>query len=89
MEYEDKGIEETDYSTFDKLHTLVRSDSLKRKCEQCEFVARNEARLNVHKEIKHNHTCDICKNSNTYYGDIKFRGHLELVHENGNKSFII
>ena len=30
MEFEDKGIEETDYSTFDKLHTLVRSDSLKK-----------------------------------------------------------
>ena len=56
LEHEDKGIEETDFSTFDKLHALVRSDSLKRTCEQCEFVARNEARLNVHKEIKHNHT---------------------------------
>ena len=54
---------------------------MKRTCEQCEFVARNEARLNVHKEIKHNHTCDICNN----YGDVKFREHL--VHENGNKSF--
>ena len=86
LEHEDKGIEETDFSTFDKLHTLVRSDSLKRTCEQCEFVARNKARLNVHKEIKHNHTCDICNNSKTYYGDVKFRDHLELVHENGSKS---
>ena len=61
LEHEDKAIEETDLSTFDKLHTLVGSDLLKRTCEQCEFVARNEARINVHKEIKHNHTCDICK----------------------------
>ena len=86
LEHEEKGIEETDYSTFDKLHTLVRSESLKRTCEQCEYVARNEARLNAHKEIKHNHTCEICNYSKTYYGDVKFREHLELVHENGDKS---
>ena len=59
LEHEDKCIEETDHSTFDKLHTLVRSDSLKRKCEHCEFVVRKEARLNVHKEIKHTHTCEF------------------------------
>ena len=81
------GIKETDYSTFEKLHTLVRNDSLKRTCEQYEYAARNEARLNAHKEIKHNHTCEICNNCKTYYGDVKFREHLELVHENGGKSF--
>ena len=29
----------------------------------------------------------ICNNSKTYYGDVKFREHLELVHKNGDKSF--
>ena len=43
--------------------------------------------MNVNKEIKHNHVCENCNNSKTYFGDVKFKEHLELVPENGDKSF--
>ena len=52
---ENYGIEATDYSTFDKFHQLVRSDSLERKCDQCN--ARNKARLDKHTEPNHVHKC--------------------------------
>ena len=81
-------IEGTDFSTFDKLHPLIRSDSLERKCEECNYVARNEAKLDKHKELKHVHTCDICKNTaKEYHGDHIFKMHNDLVHINGDKAF--
>ena len=83
------NIEGTDFSTFDKLHPLIRSDSLERKCEECNYVARNEAKLDKHKEIKHVHTCNICKNTaQEYHGDNIFKTHNDFVHLNGDKAFI-
>ena len=51
------------------------------------YIARNEARLVAHKEIKHIHVCDLCNNFGKEYGDEKFEKHKSLVHENGVKAF--
>ena len=81
-------IEGTDFSTFDKLHPLVRSNSLERKCDECSYVARNEAKLDKHKEVTHVYTCDICKIPyHKYHGDKTLILHKEFVHENSDKIF--
>ena len=82
------NIEETDVSTFDKLHPLIRSDSLKRMCDECNYVARNEAKLEKHNKINHVHTCSICNyTGKEYHGDNIFKICNEFVHLNGDKAF--
>ena len=50
-------------------------------------MARNEARLVVHKDLKHNHICDIYHNFGQIYGDKNFEKHNQFVHENGVQAF--
>ena len=59
LEQTEKYFQDIDYSTFDKLHMLVRIDSFERTCEHCQYIDRNEAKLEVHLLIKLNHTCEI------------------------------
>ena len=40
-----KDAKLVDYSSFDKLHSLVRSKSLEVKCDRCKYAARNKARV--------------------------------------------
>jgi hypothetical protein len=53
-----QGFNHSDFSGFDKFHNLIRSNSLEMKCDQCEYVGRNVARLDKHKELRHEHKCD-------------------------------
>ena len=39
------NIQDIDNSKFDKLHKLLRSNSLGKKCDECNYIARNEAGL--------------------------------------------
>ena len=81
-------IERTDFRTIDKLHPLVRSNSLERKCGECSYVARNEAKLDKHKEVTHVYTCDICKIPyHKYHGDKTFILNKEFFHKNSDKIF--
>ena len=40
LEQENKGIKATDYSSLDHLHPLIRTNSLKVKCDECDLVFR-------------------------------------------------
>ena len=44
LEQNRKGVENTDYSSFDHLHTLIRSTLLGVKCDKYDNVSRNKAR---------------------------------------------
>ena len=58
LEQNRKGIENTDYSSFDHLHPLIRSNSLEVKCVECDDIFRNKARLAKHYEKSHVHICE-------------------------------
>ena len=51
------------------------------------WIFGNGARLVAHKEIKHNHLCDINKIFCRKYEDDNFEKLIEFVHENGVRSF--
>ena len=53
------------------------------KCDDCEDIGWNEARVVKHKEVKHVHNCEICEYE--FIGDAEFEGHKKLVHINSNK----
>ena len=83
------NIKKLDYSSFDKLHHLARSKSLEIKCDQCDYTARNKARLAKHIEVKHVFICDICKEGNgemEYRGEAEFSRLQQLVHVDIDKT---
>ena len=53
-----KGIENTDYSSFDHLHPFIRSNSLEVKCDECDETFRNKARPVKHYEKSHIYICE-------------------------------
>ena len=62
--------------------------SEERKWVECSYVARNEAKLDKHKEVTHVYTCDICKILyHQYHGDKTFILNKEFVHKNSDKIF--
>ena len=61
FEQSKKDAKLVDYSSFEKLHSLVRSTSLEVKCDHCTYTARNKARLNKHIEFTHIFICEILK----------------------------
>ena len=60
-----KGVANTDYSSLDHLHPLIRSNSLEVICGECIELFRNKARLAKHWDefrgdadiAKHNFCC--------------------------------
>jgi len=68
--------ETNSYIIFD---SLVKSNSLEINYEECDYVARNSARLKSHKEVKHWHEYKGC---GTFGSDKEFNRHNELLHEN-------
>ena len=56
---------------------------------QCDYTARNKARLVKHIEVKHVFICDICKECDgemKYRGEAEFLRHQQLVHEDIDKT---
>ena len=60
LEYDKKSADNTDYSSFDHLQRLLRSNSLEGKCDECDNVSRNKARLAKNKQNNHMNICEIC-----------------------------
>ena len=76
-------IESIDYSAYYKLYPLARSDSFERKCDECTNVARNEAKLQKHKELNfiYAHVA-IQQYILTHYGDnILKKYYIKKSHE--------
>ena len=68
-----------DFDMFDSLaDKLVKSNSLEAKCDECEYIGRNAARVVKHKEVKHVHNCEVCEDE--FVGDTNFEKHKKLVH---------
>ena len=89
LEQDKKGADNTDYSTFDHLHTLIRSNSLEIKCDECDHVSRNKARLAKHKQNNHTYICEICKEWDdgfVYRGEAEFAKHNHFIHETHDKT---
>ena len=86
LEQNRKGVKNTDYSCFDHLHPLIRSNSLEVKCNECDNTFRNKARLAKHYENSHVHICEICYEweETSYRGDAA--KHNYLVHKTQNKT---
>ena len=85
FEQDKNGVRITDYSNFDHLHPLLRTNSLEIICEECDVVTRNKARLAKHKDDKHSYICDICKewdDNYIYRGDAEIARNIELIHKN-------
>ena len=55
-----KGVANTDYSSLDHLHPLIRSNSLEVKCGECNELFRNKARLAKHYENHHVYIGEMC-----------------------------
>ena len=53
----------------------------------CNYIARNEARLEAHKDIKHIQGRDICNYVSTYYLDENISNYKDSVHKNGDIAF--
>ena len=55
----DEYLEEWDgRETFEQ---LIRRNSLRKKCKECDFEGTNNARLNYHMLKEHVYQCDVCK----------------------------
>ena len=70
---------EKGWSTLDP---LVKRSSLELKCEKCDYVGRNSARLKTHIEVKHMHTCPNCDGYKLYKSEEELSEHTAMVHEN-------
>ena len=75
LEQHKKGVANTDYSSFDHLHPLIRSNSLEVKCDKCNEMFRNKARLAKHYENHHLYICEICNE----WEDREFRGDADIA----------
>lgn len=80
-----KGTWEKDISGWGILDPLVRRPSLEIKCDQCDYVGRNSARLKKHIEVKHRHICTICNYSEEFETRDQLVEHTAMVHENLEK----
>ena len=83
LEQHKKGVAKTDYSSFDHLHPLIRSNSLEVKCDECNEMFRNKARLAKHYENHHVYICEICNewDDREFRGDAEIAKHNFLIHE--------
>ena len=75
---------ESGWAVFDP---LVRRPSMEHKCEECDYVGRNAARLKTHIEVKHMHLCSHCTDrwnvgDTIFKTKEEFLEHNRLVHEN-------
>ena len=95
--FEKEESEECDWAKYDPQKNgwhifdhLVRRKSLEFKCDQCDYVGRNSARLKTHVEVLHTIVCKVCKEDKDY--DVTFETeddllrHTSLLHENLDKS---
>ena len=64
------------------LDPLVRRPSLEIKCDQCDYVGRNSARLKAHMEVKHKHICRDCFWGKEFETKERLKEHQTMVHEN-------
>jgi hypothetical protein len=70
-----------DFDMFDCLaEKLIKTKSIEARCDECDYVGRNAARVIKHKEVKHVHKCDICGDEFEYIGDAEIKRHKNLVH---------
>ena len=68
---------------FDGLsEKFIKTKSIEAKCDECDYVGRNAARVIKHKEVKHVHNCDVCDDE--FIGDTTFEKHNRLVHLNSD-----
>ena len=75
-----------DFYMFDGLsEKLIKTKSIEAKCDECEYVGRNAARVIKHKEVKHVHKCDIF--GDEYIGDAEFQRHNNIVHHSAEIIF--
>ena len=64
------------------LDPLVKRDSLEFKCEECDYVGRNSARLKLHMEVKHMNICTLCNYECRFDTRDELIEHTSMVHEN-------
>merc|ERR1712129_49420 len=64
------------------LDPLVKRDSLEFKCEECDYVRRNSARLKLHMEVKHMNICTLCNYECRFDTRDELIEHTSMVHEN-------
>ena len=64
------------------LDPLVRRDSSELKCEKCDYVGRNSARLKLHMEVKHMNICTLCNHDCIFETRDELQKHNSMVHEN-------
>ena len=70
-----------DFDMFDCLaEKLIKTKSIEARCDECDYVGRNAARVIKHKEVKHVHKCDICGDKFEHIGDAEIERHKNLVH---------
>ena len=72
----------TGWKEDETLEELIRRNSHEVKCDECDYRAQNQARIDRHIKRDHSRKCDICKGDYTYTGKARFERHMELVHKN-------
>ena len=85
--FEKADSEDLDWGTYnpqkcgwDIFDPLVRRKSMELKCDQCEYVARNSARLQSHIEVLHTNLCIECQKIFETRDELQI--HRSLIHEN-------
>lgn len=73
--------EKTGWAIFDP---IVRRKSMELKCDKCDYVGRNSARLEMHKEVKHTIICYLC-GDRIFDTEDELSEHKLTVHENLDK----
>ena len=87
METKINNLERFVRGWFGDFDPLVRRPSLEHKCEECDYVGRNSARLKTQVELKHLHICTECAKKYRV-GETSFKtkeelnDHNKIVHEN-------
>ena len=69
-------------SGWTSLDPLIKRDSLELKCEECDYVGRNSARLKLHIEVKHMNICTLCNYVCSFSTRDELIEHTLMVHEN-------